>query len=180
MISKDDLNNLINNLKNDNMDVFDEFYDKTKNAIYYTILSIIKDKSLAEDIMQDTYLKILRSLSSYKPGTNALAWMIMIARNLSINLYNKRKREVYIDAYDQKDGYDSLESEKVEETPLINKMYEILEPKERELVVLHVINELTHKEIAEILNRPLGTVLWQYNQAIKKFRKKVGEYDEKN
>lgn len=174
MISKEELNSLLEDLQANNHDVFDTFYDKTKNVIYYTIYSILKDKSLAEDVMQDTYLKILKNINSYQPNTNGLAWMIMIAKNLSINVYNKRKREVLVDNYFDKDETELVNEEK-EETPLIDLMHEVLKPKERELIVMHVINQLTHKEIAEILNRPLGTVLWQYNQAIKKLRKKVGE-----
>lgn len=174
MISKEELNSLLENLKANNLDVFDTFYDETKNVIYYTIYSILKDQSLAEDVMQDTYLKILKNINSYQSNTNGLAWMIMIAKNLSINVYNKRKREVLVDNYFDKDETELVNQEK-EDTPLIDLMHEVLKPKERELIVMHVINQLTHKEIAEILNRPLGTVLWQYNQAIKKLRKKVGE-----
>lgn len=178
MINKDELNHLISELSKGNLDVFDEFYDKTKNQLYYHIIHIIKDRQLAEDILQEVYLKILNSLNSFKPGTNPLAWMITIARNTSINLYNKRKREIYYDAYENPNLYGSVENPASQDTPLIDMMYQVLNEKERELVILYVINGLTHKEIANMLNRPLGTVLWQYNQAIKKLKEKVGERDE--
>lgn len=178
MVNNEELNKLISELSKGNLDVFEEFYEKTKNQLYYYIINIIQDKHLAEDILQDVYLKILNSLSSYKLGTNPLAWMITIAKNTSINLYNKRKREVYYDAYENPNLYGSVTNPMSEDTPLIDTMFQVLNEKERELVILHVINGLTHKEISKILKRPLGTVLWQYNQAIKKLKEKVGERDE--
>lgn len=179
MIDRMALNKLISSLKEGDMDVFDSFYDATKQQMYYTIISIIKDQSLAQDIMQDAYLKILQSLDSYKQDTNALAWMLMIARNMTINVYNRRKKEILIDVDEQEQLLGASYNDSIQATPLMDQMYQVLKPDEIELVVLHVINELTHKEIAQIKKKPLGTILWQYNQAIKKLKEKVGEEDER-
>lgn len=175
MVNKEDLNNILEKLKHGEIDYFDDLYDISKSPIYYTIISIIKDKSLAEDIMQDTYIKILNSVGSYKHGKNPLAWMITIARNQAINAYNRRKKEVLI-GNEQFDYYSNSEYD--QNTPLIDSMNDVLDSYQQQLITLHVINELSHKEIAKILKKPLGTILWQYNQAIKKFKKKVGDKDE--
>ncbi|MDD3382338.1 MAG: RNA polymerase sigma factor [Bacilli bacterium] len=180
MADKQRLEELISLLKNGKMEFFDEFYYETKNNVYFTIISILKDQSLAEDIMQDTYLKILDSLSMYKENSNPFAWIITIARNLSLNEYNKRKKEVYVDQYEKEEVYGSVERVRDEEDTLMKTMYEVLNPKEIEVVVMHVVQEMTHKEIAEVVKKPLGTVLWIYNNALKKIRKKVGDEDEKN
>ena len=57
-------------------------------------------------------------------------------------------------------------------------MLKTLDNVSREIVVLHIINDLKFKEIAGIVNKPLGTVLWIYNKAIKELKKKVGALDE--
>jgi len=166
------LEDIISELKEENHTRFDDLYKATKNQIYYTIIAILKDKSLAEDAMQDTYLKILRNISSYKPKTNPMAWMVMIARNTALNIYNKRKRETLISP----DEMTILAQEdEMKPTPLLDLMYQVLKPRERELIIMHIINGMTHKQIARLLKRPLGTVLWQYNRAIKKLRAKAGE-----
>jgi RNA polymerase sigma-70 factor (ECF subfamily) len=116
----------------------------------------------------------------YKENTNPFAWIITIARNLSLNEYNKRKREVYVDEYEQEEVYGSVERVKDEEHTLMQTMYEVLNPKEIEIVVMRIVHDMTHKEIAQVVKKPLGTVLWIYNNALKKIKKKVGDEDEKD
>ena len=55
---------------------------------------------------------------------------------------------------------------------------ETLEGAELEVFLLHVIDELKHREIAKIMNKPLGTITWIYNNAVKKMKRKVGEGNE--
>ena len=57
----------------------------------------------------------------------------------------------------------------------IFKILDLLEPIEKEIVTLHVINDLKFKDIVPIVDKPLGTVLWIYNKAIKKLKEKVGD-----
>ena len=84
-------------LQNGDLSVFDDIYYATKDAVYYTILAILKDESLAEDIMQDTYLTALEKIHQYKPRSSFQSWIVTVARNLAINVYNKRKREFLTD-----------------------------------------------------------------------------------
>jgi RNA polymerase sigma-70 factor (ECF subfamily) len=166
------MDSIIVELKQKNYASFDEFYNLTKNQVFYAIVSIIKDRMLAEDIMQDTYLKFLEKIEQYQLGSNVYAYLSQIGRNLAINVYNRRKKEVQND-----DMIESLpaQEEKAEDDTEIFKLLDYLDIKEREIVVLHVINDLTFREIAEITKKPLGTVLWIYNKAIKKLKGKVGE-----
>ena len=169
-----ELNNLIKLLQNGDMAVFDNVYHETKSVVYYAILNILKDKSLSEDIMQDTYLKALEKIQTFKPRYSFKSWIVMIARNLAINEYNRRKRELSFDP--NQDEYIFGSSESTSEKELIVKqMIEYLKDDEREIVLLHVVGDLKHREIAEIVNKPLGTVTWIYNQAIKKLKNEYGE-----
>ncbi|TNF06671.1 MAG: RNA polymerase sigma factor [Bacillota bacterium] len=168
----DKMDHIIVELKQRNYASFDEFYNLTKNQVFYAIVAIVKDRMLAEDIMQDTYLKFLEKIEQYQLGSNVYAYLSQIGRNLAINLYNKRKKEIQSD-----EMIESIpaQEEKVEDDEEIFKLLDYLDLKEREIVVLHVINDLTFREIAEITKKPLGTVLWIYNKAIKKLKGKVGE-----
>ena len=84
MTSKE-LNLLVKSLQNGNMTVFDSIYHETKGIVYYTILNILKDKSLSEDIMQDCYLKALEKIHSFKPTFSFKSWIVVSARNLALN-----------------------------------------------------------------------------------------------
>jgi RNA polymerase sigma-70 factor, ECF subfamily len=162
----------LKNLKSRNYQSFDTFYNLTKNQVFYAIVSIIKDQSLAEDLMQDTYVKFLEKIDQYKDGSNPYAYLSTIGRNLAINLYNQRKREVYSEELLETIPYqEEIETDDAQ----IFKILDLLEESEREIVVLHVINELKFREIANITQKPLGTVLWIYNKAIKKLKEKAGD-----
>jgi RNA polymerase sigma-70 factor, ECF subfamily len=163
---------IIKELKMRNYQSFDTFYNLTKNQVFYAIVSIIKDQSLAEDLMQDTYVKFLEKIDQYKDGSNPYAYLSTIGRNLAINLYNQRKREVYSEELLETIPYqEEIETDDAQ----IFKILDLLEESEREIVVLHVINELKFREIADITQKPLGTVLWIYNKAIKKLKEKAGD-----
>lgn len=148
---------------------FDVIYEQTSKIVYLSIFTIIKDKSLIEDIMQDTYLKAINSLNYYKKGTNFSAWIATIARNQAINVYNKRKRETLVDPVE---GLALFESP-VEGSNLLNKTLSILEGTEKDIIIYHIVLNFKFKDIANILNIPLSTVFFIYKKAISKIKKEV-------
>jgi len=167
----DQIHVIIEELREKNYQSFDIFYNLTKNQVFYAIINIVRDKDLAQDLMQDTYIKFLEKIDQYKTGSNPYAYLSMIARNTAINTYNRQKRLVHSD--------ELIESIPSPESALddqdIFKILDLLDEIEKEVVTLHIINDLKFREIAKILKKPLGTVLWIYNKAIKKLRVKVGD-----
>ncbi len=165
------LENYIQKLKSGDNEAFDKIYELTYRKIFFIVLPILRDKALTEDIMQDTYLKFLEKLYDYKTK-NSLAYILTIAKNLAINEYNKRKREVkVVDSDMDAFSYDEYLEISAANEELIKSALKILKKKERNIFLLHNIENLTHREIALILNIPLGTVTWTYQQAIRKMRK---------
>lgn len=172
----DSLKQLVSKLKQGDMSVFDEIYQETYRPVYYTIYGILHDKSLSEDIMQDTYLKMLSSLDQFK-NNYFLSFLITIAKNLSINEYNRRKKVTYDETYFETyhiPVLDSIEI-KVENRELIDKALKLLTDLEKDVFLLHTLENLKHREIAKILNKPLGTITWTYQEAIKKIRHDIKE-----
>lgn len=104
-IDTNEMHKIIVELKNNNMDVFDEFYELTKRQVYVSILSIVKNKTISDDIMQETYMRFLNNIHKYKEKTNVVAFIVTIARNLAINEYNKQKKEVFYDFSTYEDTY---------------------------------------------------------------------------
>ncbi|MCR4899165.1 MAG: sigma-70 family RNA polymerase sigma factor [Acholeplasmatales bacterium] len=156
---------------------FDEFYNLTKKNVFFTIIAIVKDNYVVDDLMQDTYMKFLENINNYK-SKSINAYLSTIARNLAINYYNKEKRIIhndeiidYVQSDDKAPNYEYIE---------VLEMLKTLDDTSREIVILHTINDLKFKEIAKIVDKPLGTVLWIYNKAIKELKRKVGVTDEQN
>lgn len=164
-----DLKELLIQLQNDKMEYFDEFYNLTKNKVFYMAYSILQDYHLSEDILQDTYVKFLKHKNKVKVDGNILSYLLEISKNLSLNYVNKHKKVVNIDNIIFK--YEEQYQEEFEELKLVKDMKKILNENEFQIVILKIINELTNNEISQLLNKPLGTVLWTYNNAIKKLRR---------
>ena len=150
---------------------FDEFYSMTSKLVYYVIADIIKNRQTVEDLMQDTYLKFIQNINNVNPNQNPNAYLAQIAKNLALNEYNKHKRVVVDDAY-----FTNLKDHHAEGGSSIDLgIINYLEGVEKEVVTLKLIGDLKFREIALMLDKPMGTVQWIYNTAIKKLRKKVGE-----
>lgn len=171
-MAEKDINELVKQLQNGNIEVFDDIYYQTKNIVYYSIFIILKDYQLSEDIMQDTYLKALEKIHSYKRRAHFKSWLITIAKNLALNEYNRRKRELLIDLSENEYMFGSTAST-VENEVLIKQIFKVLDQIEKEVVVLHVVGDLKHREIAKLLNKPIGTITWTYNKAIKKLKDEI-------
>lgn len=163
---------IVRELKVKNYTQFDTFYRLTKQQVFFSIVSIIKDQSLAEDLLQDTYMRFLERIDQFKEGGNPYAYLTAIGRNLAFNLYNERKKVIQ-----SEEIFETIPSPPEEEDPSddIMKLLDILDISEREVVTMHVINDLKFREIASIMKKPLGTILWIYNKAMKKLHAEVGE-----
>ena len=173
-MSNSDIKILVKKLQSGDMSVFDDLYYQTKDIVFYSILGILKDYSLSEDIMQDTYLKALNKIHSYKPTHSFKSWIVTIAKNLSINEFNRRKRETSIDIQTDEMFLGQTES-RSENQILIEQIFRVLNDTEREIVLLHVVGDLKHREIAALLDKPIGTVTWSYKNSLEKLKNELNE-----
>lgn len=161
----------IKKLKAGDAEAFNEIYELTYRKIYFIVLPIIKDKSLAEDISQDTYLKFLEKLYDYE-ARNSLAYILTIARNLAINMYNRRKKvyKVDIDSLNTF-SFENFIEYKLEHKEMIQEALSVLNTTEKNIFLLHNLEGLKHREISLIMDKPLGSVTWTYQQAVRKMKK---------
>ena len=168
----DNLRDLLIHLKNDEMEYFDEFFEKTKRPTFNLIYSYMKDCDESEDILQETYIKFLRYKKRIKEDMNILAYLFQIAKSLSLNYIKKNKRFIRLEDEDNI-IYEREHTQELEDSKIVQVMKKVLNDNEFQIVILHVVNEMTHKEISELLNKPLGTITWAYNNAIAKVRREI-------
>lgn len=153
---------------------FEMVYELTKKQVFFTILAIIKDYGIAEELMQDTYIRLRKNIAKYENNTNANAWIVRIAHNLAINEYHKRKKELITDELENDFLFHSVDENSLLNNLLLKQLFNILNVEEREIVMLHTLG-YKHHEISKQIEKPLGTVLWIYNKAIKKMQKEVAK-----
>jgi len=164
---------------------------KYQNQLFATVINIVKDEDLAQDIVQEAFLKAYESLNSLRDRNQFYPWIKRIAINESLMKIDRNKR--YVDMYDEsqeEDDYffNSITDEKNPEKELIDeemrryvrKYVESLPSKLRTVIILREVEDLSYEEIAEILNIPIGTVrsrLFNARQIIKERLIKQGLAD---
>lgn len=150
---------------------FEELYKQTRQSVYYVALGILRDRALAEDVMQVTYLNILKNADKYRPGTNASAWIIRIARNEALNLKKSRSREQYVDERENDGMFGAYHPD--DYGTLIDLARRTLSEDEFTIVMLVTTGGYKRREIAKMFNSPTSTITWKYNAAIAKIRKSL-------
>ena len=126
----------------------------------------------AEDILQETYLRAMRSLAQYRAGTNFTAWLCTIARSLALNHLKRAKREVPTDFEEDAYKYGAREAE----IPyLFDLAARILSPEEYEIVMLCQVAGYKRREVSTMLGIPIGTVTWRNNEALRKLKTHLEE-----
>ncbi len=146
-----------------------QLYCSLKRPVFLLALSILGNYALAEDVMQDTFLKIQENASSYRPGTNAKAWVMTITRNLALNMLKKRGREdLSLDSF--------IETETGGEIDMtgsvdFTRALSLLEETERCIVTLKAICGFRHAQIAKITGITTADCRARYSRALKKLRK---------
>ena len=158
-----------------------------KNKVYTYIILTVKNQHLAEDIFQDTFIKVIKSLQEgkYKDNGKFLSWVIRIAHNLIIDHYRKGKQ---INTYSNED-YDAdifnskkLADGNVEEiliqdqiTSDVRKLIEELPDDQKQVVLLRHYGGLSFKEIAEQTDVSINTALGRMRYALINLRKLIKE-----
>ena len=138
--------------------------------LYRVAFHLTRERSDAEDLVQETYLQAVTHYGQFNPGTNLKSWLAKILYNLFINRYHRNKRSVSLDAVDSETGATWVESlEGTDAAPelgilkgeLQGKINEALNnlPEEfRSPIVLVDMGGFSYAEVAEILSCPIGTV----------------------
>lgn len=162
------LDKFIKKFMNGDASAFDEIYNRTRKSVYYVALSILRDKALAEDVMQTTYLRVLKNIQSYALGTNASAWIIKIAKNEAINMKKVRMREQSVDEYENLTPFGVNEPDTYGE--LIDLAKRLLADDEFSILMLVTACGYKRKEIGKMFDMPTPTVTWKYQNALLKIR----------
>lgn len=166
------LENLLSSIAAGDKTALAEFYEITKTPVYGFVISIMKNKVEAEDIFQDVYVKIYENANTYKQKGKPMAWVFTIAKNLCYMRFRRQKDIVNLEDIQEL----WVENENVEDRIILEKAFTVITDEERQIIFLHVLSGMKHREIAKILDMPIATVLSKYHRAMKKLRKELEEY----
>ena len=156
------------------MNAFHELYEAVSKSVYGFALSITKNSQDAEDILQETFLRIYHNAPSYIPQGKPMAWILTITRNLSLEkLRNKKRFAAFDEARPEEIDFSAIND--AESKILLETVFSILSDAEKQILILHAVSGMKHREIAKLLDLSTNTVLSKYHRAIKKIRNSMGE-----
>jgi RNA polymerase sigma-70 factor (ECF subfamily) len=181
-----------------NKDGLKAIYEAYVRLIYTIVLDVVGRREDAEDITSDFFIKLIRVARQFKKGSPHKTWLVTIARNMSFDFMRKNNREILVmeNGDNGKNDNDELDcmaansanksaekgtGNEVENKAILaedmRRAMRELTPKEKEITDMKLVGDMKFREIAEILHQPIGTVTWTYNQAIKKLRRCLAEYE---
>ena len=144
-------------------------YGRTRAAVYATALGILHNAADAQDAAQDAFVKAWEGAGRYRPQGSPMAWLLTIVRNEALAHLRRSGRQT--DLTDQE--WDAIPAGRpvlIEDRALLQTALAQLKSDERQIVLLHAVSGLKHREIASLMHMPLATVLSKYDRARKKLR----------
>jgi RNA polymerase sigma factor (sigma-70 family) len=173
---------------NGDANALEDLINRHKDRIFTSIVILVKDKNLAEDIFQEVFIKIIDTLrsGSYTDEGKFLPWALRIAHNLCVDHFRKAKRTPVV--YNKSEEYDMFDNLNITEDGAegkimqsqthekIRQMLDLLPEDQREVIVLRHFANLSFKEIAEKTNCSINTALGRMRYGLINLRKMMVEH----
>lgn len=179
-------NDLIARYLEGNHQMLECLISRHQKKIFTYILVTVKDKAIAEDLFQDTFIKVINTLRSgyYKEEGKFIHWAMRIAHNITIDYFRKSKR---INTIENRSDFDIFDTIKIQEDSQESKMIitqihqdirdlvELLPDEQKEVIYLRHYSDLSFKEIAEQTNVSINTALGRMRYALLNIRRLMKE-----
>lgn len=158
---------------------------KYKDKIYTAIYVLVKDKYMAEDIFQEAFLKMIRTMRDgrYSEQGKFLPWAIRVAHNLCMDHFRRTKVQIPVTLPDGRDigsllppaetAADGMERRQTHDS--VRQLIELLPEEQREVIVLRIYGDLSFKEIAELSNVSINTALGRMRYALINLRRTISD-----
>lgn len=170
-----------------NKELFNVIYEQSYRYLHTCIIHVVKDEEIAQDMLQETYFEIVKSIHTLKNTENFLSWSASIA-NRKCYAYLKKNREMILD-YDGDDSFGELSDEEAlipeeamqdkEKQRLIREIIDGLSDMQRMCVIRFYYNEQSQESIAEELGIPVNTVKSHLSRARANIKRSIEELDVK-
>ena len=164
-------------------DAMAELYDRFGRLAYSVVLAIVRDTGVAEDLVQETFLRVWNRVHAFEAGRGALGpWLLAIARNRAIDhlrsLSARMDRNAYeLDVREHPSLFVDMEREvlNTDHAHLIRKAVARLSANQQKVIELAYYEGLSQTEMAERMGEPLGTVKTWVRSALKHLREELGQ-----
>ena len=161
------------------------------DQLYGAAMKMTRNPQDAQDLVQETFAKAFASFGTFAEGTNLKAWLYRIMTNSYINVYRKKQREPYLGVVEDLEDWQlggaesttamssrSAEAEAIDRTPagVVTDALAALPEDFRMVVYLADVEGFSYQEIADIVERPIGTVMSRLHRGRSRLRQSLGDY----
>lgn len=173
-------------LEDDDANAFEDLLKRYLQPIYNFVYRLTGSED-TQDIVQEVFIKVWKKIASYDSNYSFKSWIFTIARNTAIDWLRKKRNLVFSSLNSSDDSEFSIEDTILDTAPLpeeifaqkenellIRKAINSLSPSSKEVLLLHLEEDLTFEEIAKITGRPMNTAKSQYRRALAKLREILG------
>lgn len=177
---------LVDVYRSGNEQAIQELIMRHKERVYTHILYKVKNEALAEDIFQDTFIKVINTIKKgkYNDEGKFLPWVIRIAQNLIIDYYRKNNRMPMVKGNDNFDIFDLIGSseknahQQIEQSQLqheVKEMIRQLPSDQKEVLMMRIYYNMSFKEISKVTNVSINTALGRMRYALINLKKMSGK-----
>ncbi len=177
MINKKKLNELVAKVQSGDKNSFWDIYDILLDPIYNFVFFKVSHKELAEDLTEETFIKVWDNFSKFKSLNNIpfSAWVYKIAGNLISDYYRKFSRETYLDPDQEIQDTNSAKEVKQDaeislNQKLLAKALQKINWDQKDIIILKYVNDLSYWEISTITEKPEWTVRQLHSRALKNLK----------
>lgn len=163
---------LIKRVQQGDMQVFNELIAPYIKPAYNIALKYLKNREDAQDISQDAFVKVMKSIGAFKGNASFSTWLYRIVINLCHDFYNKNKKreealEHLVLNYSEDDEERVLQKDRAQ---VIHEIFQEMEEEKRAILILRDVQGFRYDEIADILNIPIGSVKSKISRARERFK----------
>lgn len=168
---------LLNEIKNGSSNSFAKFYDKYSSLVFGIAMKILKNKEDAEDLCQDVFIEIFNNPHSFNPKKGSVeAWIAIKTKSRCLDRLRRRNHTLYntVDEFLETTADKHLVEEQVimnSERDMIHKALQELPEQQQEAIIGNFFKGYSHRELADHLNRPLGTIKSLVRYGVNNLRK---------
>lgn len=164
-----EIDQLMKKIASGDISALEQLYVGMKRAVYFYALHLSDSTEIAEDVMQETFISVMKNSGRYKADGKGKSWIFTIAKNKVLDCFKRQKPTVSLSEIDNMISPANPIDEFVSDDS-IKAMLSPLNKKERDIVILRVLVGFNLTEVARELGLPKGSVFWSYNNAMKKLK----------
>jgi len=167
---------LVERLKQGKPGAIDEVVRTYQKPLYSFIVRMVENRETADDVFQETWIRVIRHIGSFRGDSRFTTWLFQIALNQCRNVMRKQSRRSFVDIEDVSQSLavePEVDADRILASGKVKKMLASLPVKMREVLILRYYHDKSEQEIAEIIGTPLGTVKSRIHRATSMLRDKM-------